>query len=43
MNRTLTSLVSLGLGAVAYRYARNTNMMNNRSMKKMRKRITKMF
>ncbi|MBU7593684.1 YrzQ family protein [Metabacillus halosaccharovorans] len=43
MNRTLTSLVSLGLGAVAYHYARNTNMTNNRSMKKMRKRVMKMF
>ncbi|HZH59156.1 MAG TPA: YrzQ family protein [Metabacillus sp.] len=43
MNRTLTSLVSLGLGAVAYHYARNTNMTNNRSMRKMRRRITRMF
>ncbi|MBZ5749342.1 MULTISPECIES: YrzQ family protein [Metabacillus] len=43
MNRTLTSLVSLGIGAAAYHLARNTNMTSNRSMKKMRKRVMKMF
>ncbi|MGM7721018.1 YrzQ family protein [uncultured Metabacillus sp.] len=43
MNRTVTSLVSLGLGAAAYYVARNTNMTSNRTMRKMRKRVMKMF
>ncbi|MCM3161885.1 MULTISPECIES: YrzQ family protein [Metabacillus] len=43
MNRTLTSLITMGVGAAAYHLSRNTNMMNNRSMKKMRKRVMKMF
>ncbi|MGM0874368.1 MAG: YrzQ family protein [Bacillota bacterium] len=43
MNRTVTSLVSLGIGAAAYQLARNTNMISNRSMKKMRKRVMRMF
>ena len=43
MNRTMTSLVSLGLGAAAYQYARSKNMTSNRSMKKMRKRMMNMF
>ncbi|PGT81907.1 YrzQ family protein [Bacillus sp. AFS040349] len=43
MNRTLTSLITMGVGAAAYHFSRNTNMMNNRSMKKMRKRVMKMF
>ncbi|WP_102345463.1 YrzQ family protein [Bacillus sp. Marseille-P3661] len=44
MNRTMTSLVALGIGAVAYNMARgNNNMFSARNMKKMRKRITKAF
>ncbi|MRH43028.1 DUF3918 domain-containing protein [Aquibacillus halophilus] len=46
MNRTLTSLVALGVGAVIYRGAKNGNMdigdlVNKRSIKKMRKKIGK--
>ncbi|QNF26332.1 MULTISPECIES: YrzQ family protein [Metabacillus] len=43
MNRTVTSLVSIGVGAAAYYYARSSNMTNNRSMRKLRKRVSKMF
>ncbi|QGQ47365.1 YrzQ family protein [Metabacillus sediminilitoris] len=43
MNRTVTSIVSMGVGAAAYYFARNSNMTSNRSMKKMRRRIMKMF
>ncbi|TXC90043.1 DUF3918 domain-containing protein [Metabacillus litoralis] len=43
MKRTVTSLMSLGLGAAAYHFARNSNMTNNRSMKKMKKRMMKIF
>ncbi|MDQ0224769.1 YrzQ family protein [Metabacillus niabensis] len=43
MNRTITSLVSVGLGAAAYYFARNSNLTSNRSMKKMRNRVMKMF
>lgn len=43
MRGAVTSLVSVGIGAAAYYFARNSNMTSNRSMKKMRKRITNMF
>lgn len=43
MNRTVTSLVSMGVGAAAYYFARNNNMTNNRSVRKIRKRVMKMF
>lgn len=42
MRRTITSLVSVGLGAAAYYYARN-NKTANRGMKKVAKRMTNMF
>lgn len=41
MNRMLTSALAFGAGIVAYNYAQKNNMMNNRQMKKIQKRITK--
>ncbi|MFS0861670.1 YrzQ family protein [Fredinandcohnia sp. 179-A 10B2 NHS] len=41
MNRAMTSLISMGLGAAAYGMMQKTNVMSGRNMKKMRKRITK--
>ncbi|WP_017755907.1 YrzQ family protein [Calidifontibacillus oryziterrae] len=41
MNRTMTSLLALGIGAAAYSMTRGNNMINGRTMRKMRKRITK--
>jgi hypothetical protein len=43
MNKMLTSAIAIGAGMVAYNYARKNNMMTNRQMRKMTKRITKMF
>ncbi|WP_449537080.1 YrzQ family protein [Ferdinandcohnia sp. Marseille-Q9671] len=43
MNRAMTSLITIGLGAAAYGVMSKTNVMSNRNMRKMRKRITKMF
>ncbi|MBA2873598.1 YrzQ family protein [Thermaerobacillus caldiproteolyticus] len=41
MNRTTTSLLAVGLGVAAYRLAQRNNWINNRTMKKMRRRLTK--
>jgi hypothetical protein len=43
MNKMLTSAVAFGAGMVAYNYAQKNNLMSNRQMRKMAKRITKMF
>ncbi|MBM6619690.1 YrzQ family protein [Bacillus suaedaesalsae] len=43
MNRTMTTLVALGVGAYAYKMARGNNLMSNRTMKQLRKRVTKMM
>ncbi|WAT20068.1 YrzQ family protein [Bacillus halotolerans] len=43
MNRTMTSILALGAGALVYRMATQSDMLNNRSMKRMRKRMMKMF
>ncbi|MDQ0231538.1 YrzQ family protein [Metabacillus malikii] len=43
MKRTVTSLLSIGLGAAAYHFARNSNLQSNRSMKNMKKRVMKML
>jgi hypothetical protein len=37
MNRTVTSLLAIGLGVAAYRYAQR----NNRTMRKMGRRLTR--
>ncbi|MFT4412742.1 YrzQ family protein [Fredinandcohnia humi] len=41
MNRALTSLITMGIGAAAFGMMQRTNVMSGRNMKKMRKRITK--
>ncbi|MDF0726822.1 DUF3918 family protein [Cytobacillus sp. S13-E01] len=44
MNKTMTSIIALGLGAAAYSMAQRNNMgnmMNNKTMKQMRKRLSK--
>lgn len=43
MNRTITSLLSLGAGALMYRMATQMDMPNKRTMKRIRKRVMKMF
>ncbi|WP_458412401.1 YrzQ family protein [Schinkia sp. CFF1] len=42
MNKTMTSLLALGIGAAAYSMTKgNNNFINARSMKRVRKRISK--
>lgn len=43
MNRMVTSAIAIGAGVVAYNYARRNNMMSARGMKKMQRRISRMF
>jgi len=43
MNKMLTSVVAVGAGMAAYSYAQRNNLMSRRNMKKMQKRITKLF
>ncbi|MCA1031858.1 YrzQ family protein [Bacillus timonensis] len=41
MNKTMTSIVAMGLGAAAYSMAQRNKLMSNRTMKQLRKRVTK--
>ncbi|MBD8069255.1 YrzQ family protein [Bacillus sp. PS06] len=41
MNKMFTSLVTIGLGAVAYNMAQKNNLISSRSMKQMRKKLAK--
>ncbi|RSK27967.1 DUF3918 domain-containing protein [Bacillus sp. HMF5848] len=47
MNRTMTTLLAIGVGAAAYRYAQRNNTMGNmgdsRMVKNMTKQLTKAF
>ncbi|MFZ3588270.1 YrzQ family protein [Bacillus sp. DJP31] len=43
MNKAMTSLIALGVGAYAYRMAQQNDMMSSRTMKKLRKRVSKMM
>ncbi|MFN2745122.1 MULTISPECIES: YrzQ family protein [Bacillus] len=43
MNRTMTSLISLGAGALMYRMMSQNDMLNRRNMRKLRRRVMKMF
>lgn len=43
MNKMLTSAIAFGAGMVAYNYVQKNNLVSNRQMRKMTKRITKMF
>jgi hypothetical protein len=41
MNKTMTSLLALGIGAAAYSMSKGNMDLNSRTMKKMRKRISR--
>lgn len=42
MNKTMTSLLALGIGAAAYSMSKgNFDLMDRRTMKRMRRRISK--
>jgi len=41
MNRTMTSLLAIGVGVAAYQLAQRNNLMNGRTMRKMRQEIIK--
>jgi hypothetical protein len=41
MNRTMTSLLALGLGVAAYQLAQRNDWMNNRAIKRMRRRLAR--
>ncbi|EIJ83608.1 YrzQ family protein [Bacillus methanolicus] len=43
MNKMLTSVIALGAGMAVYNYAQKNNMISNRKIKNMQKRITKVF
>jgi len=43
MNKMVTSAIAIGAGVVAFNYARRGNMMSGRGMRKMQKRIARMF
>ena len=41
MNRTVTSLLAIGLGAAAYQLAQRSDLINKRDIRKIGKRIVK--
>jgi hypothetical protein len=43
MNKMVTSVLAVGAGMMAYNYARRNNMISNRQMKRIGKRISKAF
>ncbi|WP_246940685.1 YrzQ family protein [Bacillus pinisoli] len=43
MNRTLTSLIAAGIGAYAFHKAQENDMMSSRPVRKLRRRISKMW
>ncbi|KAA0549299.1 DUF3918 domain-containing protein [Bacillus sp. BGMRC 2118] len=43
MNKTMTTLVALGVGAYAYKKAADNDLMSNRTMKKLRRRVSRMM
>ncbi len=43
MNKTLTSMLAVGAGIVAYNYIQKNNVISNRNMRKMKKGIKSMF
>ncbi|WP_409251465.1 YrzQ family protein [Bacillus sp. SCS-153A] len=43
LNKTMASMIGLGVGIAATMASRRSNMMNGRNMKRMRKQIKKMF
>lgn len=43
MNKMMSSALAIGVGMVAYNYAKKNHMISGRNMKKMQKMVTKMF
>ncbi len=43
MNKTMASMIGFGAGIAATMFSRRSDMMNGKSMKKMRKQMKKMF
>ncbi|MFE8703274.1 YrzQ family protein [Cytobacillus sp. FJAT-54145] len=43
MNKMLTSVIAFGAGVAAYNIAQRNNMISGRQMRKMQKRIMKLF
>jgi hypothetical protein len=43
MNRTLTSIIAMGLGAYALHKAQENDVMSSRPVKRLRRRINKMW
>lgn len=43
MNKVVSSALAISAGVAAYTMMRNNNMMSGRQMKRMGKRISKMF
>jgi hypothetical protein len=43
MNRTMTSLIAMGLGAYAFHKAQENDLMSSRTIRKLRKRVSKMM
>ncbi|MFB9989220.1 YrzQ family protein [Bacillus benzoevorans] len=43
MNKTLTSMLTLGAGFVAYNYLQKNNVISNRNMRRLKKGIKSMF
>lgn len=41
MNRMLTSIIAIGAGVAAYNYARKNNMISNRQMKRLQRRVSR--
>jgi hypothetical protein len=43
MNKTLTSMLAIGAGVMAYNYAQKNNLISNRQMRKMKKGLKGIF
>lgn len=41
MNRMLTSMLAVGASMVAYNYARKNNLITNRQMRRIQRRVTR--
>ncbi|MFJ5758124.1 YrzQ family protein [Neobacillus sp. NPDC093182] len=39
MNKVMTSVVALGVGAAAYNFAQRNNMMSGRQMKRIQRKV----
>lgn len=43
MNKTLTSMLTIGAGIAAYNYLQKNNIISNRNMRKLKKGIKTIF